>query len=51
MVSYGQRDSATHNKTVEKTFILNYNNYAVRVTYAGTNITYTIPAGGYVVIG
>ncbi len=47
-VTYGDRDDATHNKTAYKTFLLNYNNYAVRVTYDG--ITYTIPSGGYVVL-
>ena len=48
LVVYGDRDMATHNKTAYKGFILNYNTYAVRVTYDG--ITYTIPSGGYVVI-
>ena len=51
VVSYGDRAPNSNDKTVKKTFILNYNNYAVRVTYAETNITYTIPAGGYVMIG
>ena len=32
----------------QKTFLLNYNNYAVRVTYNG--VTYTVPSGGYVII-
>ena len=46
-VTYGDRN-ATGEKTAYKTFILNYNTYAVRVTY--NNITYTIPSGGYVVV-
>ena len=48
MVTYGDRDPATHQKTAYKSFILNYNNFAVRVTLG--NQCYTIPAGGYVVI-
>lgn len=47
-VTYGDRDAATGDRTAYKTFILNYNTYAVRVTY--NNITYTIPSGGYVVV-
>ncbi len=47
-VTYGTRDDATHEKTAYKTFILNYNFYAVVVNYGGS--TYTIPAGGYVVV-
>jgi len=45
-VTYGDVDE-NGNKVAYKTFILNYNNYAVRVTYKG--IVYTVPAGGYVV--
>ncbi len=48
MVTYGDRDPATHVKTAYKSFILNYNNFAVRVTLGDQ--CYTIPAGGYVVI-
>ncbi|MBQ7335940.1 MAG: hypothetical protein IJW92_05670 [Clostridia bacterium] len=48
LVVYGDRDPETHEKTPTKGFILNYNNFAVRVTYNG--ITYTIPSGGYIVI-
>ena len=49
VVTYGDRDSATFDKTPFKSIILNYNSYAVRVTYNGT--LYTVPSGGYVVIG
>lgn len=45
-VSYGDVDAA-RNKTYYKTFILNYNNYAIHTTYNGQE--YTIPAYGYVV--
>ena len=48
LVTYGDRDAATYEKTPHKSFILNYNNFAVRVTY--DEKVYTIPAGGYVVI-
>ncbi|MBQ8310707.1 MAG: hypothetical protein IJX80_06825 [Clostridia bacterium] len=48
LVLYGDRDEKTHEKTATKGFILNYNNYAVRVSYNG--ITYTVESGGYVVI-
>ena len=50
VVSYGDRElkDGTYVKTVTKTFILNYNNFAVRVTYDDN--TYTIPCGGYVVL-
>ena len=47
-VTYGDRDSNTFEKTPCKTVILNYNSYAVRVTY--NNTLYTVPSGGYVVI-
>ncbi len=43
-VTYGDRTS----KTPYKTFLLNYNSYAVRVVYMG--VVYTIEAGGYVMI-
>ena len=43
-VTYGDRTT----KTPYKTFLLNYNNYAVRVTYLG--VVYTVEAGGYVMI-
>lgn len=43
-VTYG--DSET--KAEYKTFLLNYNSYAVRVTYNG--LVYTVAAGGYVMI-
>ena len=48
VVTYGDRDSNTFEKTPYKSIILNYNSYAVRVTYKGT--LYTVPSGGYVVI-
>ena len=47
-VTYGDRNAETFEKTPYKTIILNYNSYAVRVTYNGT--LYTVPSGGYVVI-
>ena len=47
-VTYGDRNAETFEKTAYKTIILNYNSYAVRVTYDGT--LYTVPSGGYVVI-
>ncbi len=49
VVTYGDRDPQTFEKTPFKSIILNYNSYAVRVTYNGT--LYTVPSGGYVVIG
>jgi hypothetical protein len=49
VVTYGDRDFNTYGvKTAYKTFILNYNTFAVFVEY--DNIKYTIPSGGYVVI-
>ena len=42
-VTYGDSKDAAY-----KTFLLNYNSYAVRVTYNG--IVYTVEAGGYVMI-
>lgn len=48
VVTYGDRDDTTHEKTAYKSFILNYNNFAVVVDYEG--VKYTIPAGGYVVL-
>ena len=47
-VTYGDRNADTYEKTPFKTIILNYNSYAVRVTYNGT--LYTVPSGAYVVI-
>ena len=48
VVTYGDRDSETFEKTPYKSIILNYNSYAVRVTY--NNTIYTVPSGGYIVI-
>ena len=48
VVTYGDRDPDTFQKVASKAFILNYNNFAVRVDYAGS--TYTIPSYGYVVL-
>ncbi|MBR2926358.1 MAG: hypothetical protein IKC31_02130 [Clostridia bacterium] len=48
VVTYGDRNPETNEKTFAKTFLLNYNSYTVRVTY--NNVTYTIPSNGYVVI-
>ena len=48
VVTYGDRNDETFEKTAYKSFILNYNNFAVRVTYK--NKSYTIPSGGYVVL-
>ena len=52
VVTYGDRDDTTHEKTEFKTFILNYNNFAVIVEYEhkGEVMTFTIPSGGYVVL-
>ncbi len=47
-VTYGDRDDVTGNKTDYKTFILNYNTYAVVVEYE--QVKYTIPSGGYIVL-
>jgi hypothetical protein len=47
-VTYGDRDDATGVKTTYKTFILNYNTFAVVVEY--NNVKYTIPSGGYIVL-
>ena len=46
VVTYGTRENGV--KTAYKSFILNYNNFAVTVVYEG--ITYTIASGGYVMI-
>ena len=46
VVTYGNRNAQTFEKTAYKSFILNYNNFAVRVTYEG--VSYTIPSGEYV---
>ncbi|MBQ8416029.1 MAG: hypothetical protein IJX13_03900 [Clostridia bacterium] len=48
LVTYGDRDQKTHEKTPYKSLILNYNNFAVRVEYEG--VVYTIESGDYVVI-
>lgn len=48
VVTYGDRNTETFEKKAYKSIILNYNSYAVRVTYNGT--LYTVPSGGYVVI-
>ena len=48
VVTYGDRDPDTFVKTPYKSIILNYNSYAVRVTYNG--VLYTVPSGGYIVI-
>jgi len=48
LVTYGERDAETFDKYAYKSFILNYNNYAVVVEFEG--IVYTIPRGGYVVL-
>lgn len=48
IVTYGDRDDKTHEKVAYKSFILNYNGYAVVVEYEG--VMYTIPRGGYVVV-
>ncbi len=45
-VTYG--DVVDGQKVAQKVFLLNYNNYAVRVTY--NKIVYTIEAGGYVIV-
>ena len=47
-VTYGERDPETFQKTAYKTFILNYNDYAVTVEFGGR--TYTVARGGYVVV-
>ncbi len=46
-VTYGDK-TANGSYTAYKTFLLNYNNFSVSVVY--DEITYTIPAYGYVVI-
>jgi hypothetical protein len=56
VVTYGDRDANTFVKTAYKSIILNYNSYAVRVTYENPLVDgdeptlYTIPSGGYIVI-
>ena len=45
-VTYGDRVNGGYTKY--KTFVLNYNNFSVNVVY--DNVTYTIPAYGYVVV-
>ena len=46
-VTYGTKN-ADGSYTAYKTFILNYNNFSVNVEYG--EVTYTIPAYGYVVV-
>ena len=50
-VTYGTKN-ADGSYTAYKTFILNYNNFSVNVDYGPENaeVTYTIPAYGYVVV-
>ena len=56
VVTYGDRDADTFEKTAYKSIILNYNSYDVRVTYENPLVEgdeptlYTIPSGGYIVI-
>lgn len=50
-VTYGDvvtDENGVTQKTLYKTFLLNYNSYAVRLTYNG--VLYTIPAGGCVAL-
>ena len=49
-VTYGDvvTDATGTTKTAYKTFLLNYNSYAVKLTYDG--VLYTIPAGGCIAI-
>ena len=47
-VTYGNIDEDGQNKQPTKTFILNYNNYAVTVSYYG--VVYTVAAGGYIIV-
>ena len=47
-VTYGEKDTVTHEKKAVKTFLLNYNDYAVVVEYGGR--IYTVARGGYVVV-
>ena len=46
-VTYGTKN-ADGSYSAYKTFILNYNNFSVNVEYG--DVTYTIPAYGYVVV-
>ena len=56
VVTYGDRNADTFEKTAYKSIILNYNSYAVRVVYENPLVEgdeptlYTIPSGGYIVI-
>ena len=56
VVTYGDRDADTFEKTAYKSIILNYNSYAVRVVYENPLVDgdeptlYTVPSGGYIVI-
>lgn len=45
-VTYGSKSGSSY--TNDKTFLLNYNNFSVSVRY--DDVTYTIPAYGYVVV-
>lgn len=45
-VTYGSKNGSSY--TNDKTFLLNYNNFSVSVRY--DDVTYTIPAYGYVVV-
>ena len=50
-VTYGDRyvnAAGLYETTAYKTFLLNYNSYAVRLEY--NNVLYTVPAGSYVVV-
>ena len=47
-VTYGSRSARTGNKKAYKTFLLNYNNYAVVIEYGDR--VYTVASGGYVVV-
>ena len=50
-VTYGDRvanENGAYESTAVKTFLLNYNTYAIRLEYNG--ILYTIPARGYVAV-
>ena len=46
-VTYGDIDE-NGQKIAKKTFILNYNNYDVTVTY--NKVVYTVAAGGYIIV-
>ncbi len=48
VVTYGDRDYKDTDPVAYKSFILNYNNFAVKVVFQGKS--YTIPSGGYIVL-